>query len=89
MHADRLSNPSSALRREAQAHINDIPLAHSLIPSSAPDSYSNNSTQSSRSSRNSIPKGFHDITDKKQEKGKLRERRNQIIYMDLYYHICI
>ena len=82
MHAfDRLSNPSIALRREPQAPINDIPLADSPMFSSAPDSDSNNSAQSSKSSRNSIPKCFHDIRDRKAGKRKIkRNEKSDYVY---------
>ena len=64
VYADRLSNPSITLRREPQAPANDVPLADSLILSSARNSDSDNSAHSSGSSRNSIPKGFHDIINR-------------------------
>ena len=54
VHADHLSNPSIALRRETQAPANDVPLADSQILSSAHNSDSDNSALSSGSSRNSI-----------------------------------
>ena len=58
VHADRLSNPSIALRREPQALANDIPLADSPILSSAHNSDSDKYGYPSGSIRNSILKAF-------------------------------
>ena len=81
MHADRLSNSSIALRREPQAPINDIPLADSPMRSSAPDSDTIISAQPTRSRRNSVPKCFPDITDRKAGKRKIkRNEKSDSVY---------
>ena len=62
VHADRLSNSLIALRHEAAAPANNVPLGDSPIPSSAHDSDSEDSIASNHSNLGSIAKGFHDIT---------------------------
>ena len=73
VHANRISNPSIGLRRDSQESFKDIAIGDSRMLSSATNSDSDNSAQSSISSRNSIPKGFMILQIGKLEKGKLKK----------------
>ena len=73
LHADLLSNPSIALRREPHGPASNIPLADSPIVSSAPTSA--NTARLSSSSRESISKDFHDVNDRKAK--KRRDKMNK------------
>ena len=77
MHADRFSNPSIVLRHEPAAPVNEVPLADSPLPSSAHNSDSKDSMHSNHSNLDSVPKGFHDITNRPAGKRLIKRNENK------------